>query len=184
LFTFGGILGTLDVAMNANAVVVERVYGKPLMSSFHAVFSVGGFAGAAAGGLFAQYGLSPQITFAALGAVILAIALLCARWTVRDEPSHSGPTAETSGERLRRPRIGSGVLLLGVLAFCCMIGEGAAADWSSVYLRDNLGSSPGLAAAAYAAFSITMTAGRLAGDRLAARLGPVALVRGCGVLAG
>lgn len=184
LFTFGGVLGTLDVAMNANAVVVERVYGKPLMSSFHAVFSVGGFAGAAAGGLFAQYGLSPQITFAALGAVILAIALLCARWTVRDEPSHSGPTAETSGERLRRPRIGSGVLLLGVLAFCCMIGEGAAADWSSVYLRDNLGSSPGLAAAAYAAFSITMTAGRLAGDRLAARLGPVALVRGCGVLAG
>jgi predicted MFS family arabinose efflux permease len=75
------------------------------------------------------------------------------------------------------------LLLLGVLAFCCMIGEGAAADWSSVYLLEDLGSSAGFAAAAYAAFSIMMTAGRLAGDRLAAWLGPVTLVRGCGVLA-
>jgi MFS family permease len=75
------------------------------------------------------------------------------------------------------------VLFLGVPAFCCLVGEGATADWSSVYLRDDLGSSAGIAAAAYAAFSIMMTAGRLAGDRLAARFGPVRLVRGCGLLA-
>jgi MFS family permease len=75
------------------------------------------------------------------------------------------------------------VLFLGVLVFCCMVGEGAAADWSSVYLRDNLGSSTGVAAAAYAAFSIMMVLGRLVGDRLAAHLGPVMLVRGCGTVA-
>jgi MFS family permease len=76
-----------------------------------------------------------------------------------------------------------GIVFLGVLAFCCLVGEGAAADWASVYLRDTVGSSAGFAAAGYAAFSIMMTVGRLAGDRLAARFGPVLLVRGCGLLA-
>jgi MFS family permease len=75
------------------------------------------------------------------------------------------------------------VLLLGVVAFCCLVGEGAADNWSAVYLRDNLGTSQGFAALGFAAFSITMTIGRLAGDRLAARFGPARLVRGCGLLA-
>ncbi|MEU6411603.1 MFS transporter [Microbispora sp. NPDC046933] len=184
LFAFGAVTGTLDVAMNANAVVVERAYGKSLMSSFHAVFSVGGFAGASAGGMFAHAGVSPGVTFAAMGAAILLIALLSARWAIRDAPAREAVQAGSPQAGPARRRVGGGVLLLGVLAFCCMIGEGAAADWGSVYLRDNLGSSPGFAAAAYAAFSIMMTAGRFAGDRLAAWLGPVTLVRCCGVIAG
>ncbi|WP_169946751.1 MFS transporter [Microbispora sp. H11081] len=186
LFAFGAVHGTLDVAMNANAVVVERAYGRPIMSSFHAVFSVGGFAGASAGGLFAHAEVSPEATFAAMGAVILLIALLSARWALRDVPHREAGLGASPAPGLagRRRRVNSAVLFLGVLGFCCMIGEGAAADWSSVYLRDDLGSSPGFAAAAYAAFSIMMTAGRFAGDRLAARLGPVMLVRWCGGLAG
>ncbi|MEU7938327.1 MFS transporter [Microbispora bryophytorum] len=184
LFAFGAVNGTLDVAMNANAVVVERASGKSMMSSFHAVFSVGGFAGASAGGMFAHAGTSPGVTFAAMGAVIMIIALLSARWAMRDVPAREAARAGSPDAGPARRRVGGGVLLLGVLAFCCMIGEGAAADWGSVYLRDSLGSSPGFAAAAYAAFSIMMTAGRFAGDRLAAWLGPVTLVRCCGALAG
>lgn len=192
LFLFGAVHGTLDVAMNANAVVVERAYGRPILSSFHAVFSVGGFAGASAGGLFAHAGVTPGLTFAVMGVVILLIALLSARWAIRDDPARRSPeTADMTGAPTTSPtagparrRIGGGVLFLGVLAFCCLVGEGASADWGSVYLRDDLGSSPGFAAAAYAAFSITMTAGRFAGDRLAAWLGPVTLVRCCGALAG
>ncbi|MBP2703838.1 MFS transporter [Microbispora sp. RL4-1S] len=183
LFLFGVVHGSLDVAMNANAVVVERRYGRPIMSAFHAVFSVGGFAGASAGGLLAQAGAGPRATFAGVGAVLLLLSLISARWATRDRP----PPAEAShpaGDGLRRRRFAPGVLFLGLLAFCCLVGEGASADWSSVYLRETLGSSPGLAAAAYAAFSIMMTAGRFAGDRLAARLGPVRLVRCCGGLAG
>ncbi|WP_199752585.1 MFS transporter [Actinoplanes sp. ATCC 53533] len=87
---------------------------------------------------------------------------------------------------MRPIRVGpgvSGVLLLGTLALCALVGEGAAADWSTVYLRDNLLSTEGFAAAAFAAFFIAMTAGRLTGDRLAARFGAVRLVRGCGLLA-
>lgn len=184
LFAFGAVSGTLDVAMNANAVVVERATGKSIMSSFHAVFSVGGFAGASAGGVLAHAGVSPGVTFAAMGAVILVIALLSARWAIRDAPARGTTQAGSAAAGLSRRRVGGGVLLLGALGFCCMLGEGAAADWGSVYLRDDLGASPGFAAAAYAAFSIMMTAGRFAGDRLAARLGPVTLVRCCGGLAG
>ncbi|MFF3438609.1 MFS transporter [Streptosporangium sp. NPDC002721] len=177
LFAFGAVHGTLDVAMNANAVEIEQATGRPIMSSFHAVFSIGGFLGATTGGLLAQVALSPGLTFAAVAAVTVALALWAARWalplTARATPTGTGPA--TGG--------GGGVLLLGVLAFCCMIGEGAAADWSSVYLSESLNSSDGFAAAAYAAFSIMMTAGRLAGDKLATLLGPVKLVRACGALA-
>ncbi|WP_329081984.1 MFS transporter [Streptosporangium sp. NBC_01469] len=177
LFAFGAVHGTLDVAMNANAVEIEQATGRPIMSSFHAVFSIGGFLGAATGGLLAQAALSPGATFTAVAVAIVALALWAARWALpltAHAPAGTKPAAGGGG---------GGVLLLGVLAFCCMIGEGAAADWSSVYLSESLNSSDGFAAAAYAAFSIMMTAGRLAGDRLATLLGPVNLVRACGALA-
>ncbi|MEU7746525.1 MFS transporter [Nonomuraea sp. NPDC049158] len=177
LFGFGVVHGVLDVSMNANAVEVERAWGRPIMSSFHAVFSIGGFAGAATGGLFAHLALSPTVTFLSVGAVVALLAAWAAAWALRSRPA---PVISVDGVR---PRLPKGILFLGVLAFCCLVGEGAAADWSSVYLREDLAASAGFAAAGYAAFSIMMTAGRLAGDRLAARFGPVALVRGCGLLA-
>lgn len=183
LFLFGAVHGTLDVAMNANAVVVERAYGKPIMGSFHALFSIGGFLGAAIGGLFAHASVDAGTTFVCAGALIAVLALVAARWALRDDPARHDGTGAVPLRR-GRARMSGAVLFLGVLAFCCAVGEGASADWSSVYLRDSLGSSPGFAAAAYAAFSIMMTAGRFAADRLSAALGPVRLVRCCGVLAG
>ncbi|WP_405148352.1 MFS transporter [Sphaerisporangium sp. NBC_01403] len=187
LALFGAAHGSLDVAMNAGAVEVERAWGRPLMSSFHAVFSIGGFAGAALGGVLAHAGVGAWPTLAATGVVLAAAALLTARWAHLIPPAPSErPTAPEPGEGRRpasRVKV-QGALFLGVLGFCCMVGEGASADWGSVYLRENLGSSAGFAAAAYAAFSIMMTAGRLVGDRLSARFGPVALVRCCGLLAG
>jgi MFS family permease len=73
--------------------------------------------------------------------------------------------------------------VLSLLALCSLLGEGAADGWSAVYLRDNLGTSAGFAAMGYAAFALTMASGRLAGDRLADRFGPVVLLRAGGVLA-
>jgi predicted MFS family arabinose efflux permease len=176
LYVFGAVHGTLNIAMNANAVEVERAWRRPIMSSFHAVYSIGGFLGAAIGGLFAHAGLAPASTFLTVGAFAAGLALWAARWVLAALPAPPIDADTGSGGA-------SGVLMLGVLAFCCLVGEGAAADWSSVYLRDNLGSSAGFAAAGYAAFAIMMTAGRVIGDRLAAAVGPVALVRGSGVLA-
>lgn len=179
LFLFGTIHGGLNIAMNASAVEVERAWGSPIMSSFHAVYSVGGFLGAAIGGLFAYGDVAPDITFIAVGALAAALAAWSVAWRA---PRLGGPVAATPAAGAGAGPM-SGVLFLGVLAYCCLVGEGAAADWSTVYLRESLGSSPGFAAAAYAAFSIGMTGGRLVGDRLATTLGPVRLVRGCGLLA-
>jgi predicted MFS family arabinose efflux permease len=178
LFTFGAVHGTLNIAMNTNAVEVEQAWGRPIMSSFHAVYSIGGFLGAAVGGLFAHVDVGPEVTFLAVAGIAITLLAGAARWVFSPGTAASPRTADRS-----RPAALPGVVFLGVLAFCCLVGEGAAADWASVYLRDTLGSSAGFAAAGYAAFAIMMTAGRLVGDRLAASLGPVRLVRACGVLA-
>ena len=188
LFLFGTVQGTLNVAMNANAVHCERAYGRRIMSSCHAVYSIGGFLGAAIGAVFAHANLSPRVTFMLVASATSLIALLAARWAL--------PTAAQAG-RSRRPagvgrtrrgstspgRTSQRVLLLGGLVFCALIGEGAAADWASVYVHDSLRGSTATAAYAFAGFSLMMTAGRLSGDRLATRLGPVTLVRICAIVA-
>lgn len=207
LFGFGAVHGTLNVAMNANAVEVERAWQRPIMSSFHAVYSIGGFIGSAAGGLLARAGLGPGATFGSVTVLVVLGVGWSSRWAYvpavppRSAAADSAPVRPTpvpSPAPTRSPRLHlrtslrssltlitapSSVLFLGALAFCCLVGEGAAADWSAVYLHDNLGTTAGFAASAYATFAIAMTAGRLVGDRLAAALGPVRLVRGCGVLA-
>ncbi|GAB7051076.1 MFS transporter [Catenuloplanes indicus] len=174
LFAFGVVHGTLNVAMNARGVEIERSWGSPIMSSFHAAYSVGGFLGAAAGGAFAAAGAGAAVTFASAAVVLAAVALVAVSVRAGTHPA--------TGVRQNPGRL-HGVLLLGGLAFCALVGEGAAADWSTVYVRDSLGGSPALAAGAYAAFFAAMTAGRLAGDPLTARFGPVAVVRAGGLLA-
>jgi MFS family permease len=178
LFCFGLVHGGLNIAMNASGVEVQREAGHPIITSFHAIYSIGGFLGAFLGGLFAYLNATPLTTFLWVGGLVAALALWSYLWLL---PSPAAPAASSSsagaGTRV------SGVLFLGVLAFCCLVGEGAAADWSTVYVRDSLGGTPGFAAAAYAAFSLAMMGGRLVGDRLALRFGAVALVRYSALLA-
>jgi MFS family permease len=175
LLLFGIVHGVLNVAMNVNAVQVQRAVGRPVISSCHAVYSIGGFVGAAVGGLFAYGNRGAGPTFAAVAVLVVVAALAVARPIAAFRP----PGEDVS--EAQAPM--SGVLFLGLLAFCCLVGEGAAADWSAVYLRDDLGTAASWAAAGYACFAVMMTAGRLAGDRLAQRYGPVALARGGGLLA-
>ncbi|MBB5826910.1 putative MFS family arabinose efflux permease [Micromonospora carbonacea subsp. aurantiaca] len=182
LFLFGATHGTLNIAMNANALEVQRAWGKPIMSSFHAIYSIGGFLGAIVGSFFARSGASVGVTFLTVGAGVLVLAVWAALWVLpaagAPEAAAGSPTAEQGPSR--RSLL---LVFFGVLVLCTLVGEGAAADWSAVYLRDNLETSPGFAAYGFAAFSIMMTVGRLFGDRLVRALGPVTLVRFSGVLA-
>lgn len=168
--------GSLDVAMNAQASTVERQYGRPIMSGFHALWSAGGLAGASIGGFFAQrqVGAATHLTGIGLVAGLIAVAV-----TSGMLPAHTDiATGDTAPARPR------GILLtLGVMAFCVLLGEGAMADWSALYLRDVTGAAPGLAAAGYASFSLAMASGRFVGDALTTRFGATPLVRGGGVLA-
>ncbi|MES2706314.1 MAG: MFS transporter [Verrucomicrobiota bacterium] len=205
LLLFGMAHGALDVAMNAQAVAVEKRYPHPVMSVFHALFSTGGLAGAAAGGLLASLALRPEIHFTLVAAVMAVMALaafphliskdLSEAATMAVDPSTAeaavippGPStdAESAGKKSRRLpfRMPSRHLAaLGIVGLCVMMGEGAMADWTAVYLRRIVGTSEGLAAAGYAAFSIAMAAGRFTGDFFAHRFGPVNLVRGSALLA-
>src|SRR5262249_48642470 len=132
LIAFGAVHGTLNVAMNVNAVEVQRAWQRPIVTSFHAVYSIGGFLGAAARGLFASAGLGAAPAFLSVAGLVACGAVLAARWV---QPFPPDPSARPGPGRTPLP----GVAFLGVLVFCCLVGEGAAADWSTVYLRDTLG---------------------------------------------
>ena len=173
----GGFAGALDVSMNAQAVAVEKRYARPIMSSFHAAFSFGGLAGAASGGLVASLGIGVFPHLAGIAALSATAAVVAYRSLLPASADAGG----AGGPAFARPT--RGLLGLGVISFCVLLGEGAMADWSAVYLRGTLETGPGFAAAGYAAFSLTMATGRLVGDRLTARLGPVRLVRAGAVVA-
>lgn len=178
LFMFGAAMSAMDVAMNAQGVDVERALGRSVMSSFHAAFSIGGFAGAASGAVMAYLGIGPALHFVLAGAAFVLLILLAAPRLLpvapEAEPDLSGPVF-----RLPARALGP----LGAVAFCSATGEGAMADWSAVYLKSVVGATDSIAAIGFAAFSITMTGGRLLGDRLAMRFGGATLVRAGGVTA-
>lgn len=178
LVLFGAANGALDVSMNAQAVAIEKEYGKPIMSSFHAAFSLGGLAGAGGGGLIASFGVGVTPHFLGV-AITLALGIFVARRAVL--PAEVDAGGSEGGPAFARPT--RALLGLGVISFCALLGEGAVGDWSAVYLKSSLLTGPGFAAAGYAAFSLMMVAGRITGDRLTGYLGPARLVRLGGAVA-
>lgn len=173
----GATNGALDVAMNAHGVAVESRYGRPILSSMHASFSLGGLVGAAAGGLAAAAGVSPLPQFLVVGAAIAAIWA----WTATRALTRGADVGARGGPVFGGVSVA--LAALAAVAFAGMLAEGATGDWSAVYLNDTLGTGEGAATAAFVAFSLTMTAGRLAGDRLTSRYGAVALTRAMGIVA-
>ncbi len=174
LIVYGAMAGCMEVAMNTQAVDVERNYGKPMMVGFHALFSLGGMVGAGIGGLAAGLGIKPLLHLPVAALCLAAAAVFATRFLLiaQEEPQ----AALLTGHWTFRPIIG-----LAAIAFCILIGEGAMADWSAVYLNRFTGQ--GLAAVGYSVFSFTMAAGRLSGDWLRARLGSVTMVRAGSALA-
>ncbi|MEV3970216.1 MFS transporter [Streptomyces sp. NPDC050698] len=184
LLVFGFCNGCLDVSMNVHAVHVEKAYGRPVMSGFHATFSVGGVVAALVGAGAASAGLDPAAGMAVMGAVSVAIALASARALLpAAPPSACTASAEQEQEQTEAPSdakrhgVGGRVWLLAVLALMVMLCEGAANDWSALHLKDVLGASASTAAFAYGTFAAAMTTGRLLADRLAARFGSMAVLR-------
>ncbi|MFC9283682.1 MFS transporter [Streptomyces collinus] len=198
LLVFGFCNGCLDVSMNAHAVHVEKAYGRPVMSGFHATFSVGGVLAALAAAAATSAGLHPAATLAAVGAVGIVIALASARALMpaasaaesngsTDSPDTTCSTGstgstDTAGETHTSPAVGrrgtaGRVWLLAVLALMVMLCEGAANDWSALHLKDVLGAPAGTAAFAYGTFAAAMTTGRLLADRFVARFGSMAILR-------
>jgi MFS family permease len=175
-FVLGLANGSLDVSMNVQGVEVERVAGRAIFSSMHAAFSAGGLVGAGIAALAAATDVGATANFLIVGVAAAAIGEWVSRVLIPDAPQPHAAHASAGGTA-------GGRWKLGGLAFCCLFAEGAAMDWSAVHLRA-IGAGAAVAALAYAAYSVAMAAGRLSGDRLSERLGPVALARRGGLLAG
>jgi MFS family permease len=175
LFVFGAVNGAMDVAMNAHGVAVERKFGRPVMSSFHGMWSLGGLLGAGFAALLLP-AVSPFLQ-ALITVSIGLVAAAAALWHFL--PAH-----------IDRGNVGTAIALpnratlgIGVLCFLCMTSEGAVLDWGALHLRSSLSATPGLAATGFAAFSASMAISRFSGDWLRARVGAVMLVRGSAWLA-
>lgn len=170
LAVLGAANGVVDVAQNAQAVTVERSFGRPIMSSVHAWFSAGGLAASALGGSLLAMGTPIGLNFLLTAVIGVVLALAVRSRLLRDdvqEPEFRGSRPPWTGR----------ILLLGALAFALMLAEGVAYDWSTVHLRDELGTTEAIAAIAYGAFSLTMFATRLIVDRIVAVTGPGRFVR-------
>lgn len=176
LALLGAAMGAMDVAMNAQGIELEHRYDRPIMATFHALFSLGGMAGAALGGAIAAAGVPVTAHFAIVAGLLLASAAIVLPSLLRVPPPAPGEAAD-------RLRLSPTLVGLSLLAVCVMISEGAMADWTPLYLTTVLGTGPGIGAAGYAVFSGAMTLGRLVGDRITLVFGRVAIVRYGGLLA-
>jgi predicted MFS family arabinose efflux permease len=169
LFVFGGGNGLMDIAMNAQGVAVEHLVGRPIFSSLHGMFSVGGIIGASLCGALMHLGLAP-IAAAGLIATVMALLVLAQLASLL-----SGRDGRTERKQFNRPT--GLVALLGLLAFAGAMTEGAMMDWSAVFLRFNRGFSEAGVGLGFAAFSATMALGRLTGDWIVARFGADMTIR-------
>ncbi|KAF1030665.1 MAG: Inner membrane protein YbjJ [Pseudomonas sp.] len=174
LFVFGAGLGTVDSCVNLQAVIVERASGKHMMSGFHGLFSLGGIVGAAGVSGLLGLGLSPLQAMLVV-VVVLILALLKAG------PHLLPYGSESSGPAFAIPH--GVVLFIGTLCFVVFLAEGAALDWSAVFLSSERGLDEAYAGLGYAAFALTMTAGRLTGDAIVRRLGATRVIVFGGTLA-
>lgn len=176
-FVMGLTAGMLDVSMNSQAVMVEQQHGKPIMTSFHALFSIGMVAGAGCGALFIKLDTT---LFTHLN-IIIALSLAGAVWA-RYNLIHDKPAEKKTGEpAFRLPN--AAMVSIGVIAFCCMLGEGAMADWSTNYMENIAQASKALAPIGLSAFALAMTIGRIFGDSARARFGDRKLMMICGLIA-
>lgn len=179
LVLFGGALGMMDVAMNAQGVAVERAYERPLMSGLHGAYSIGTLAAALIGSGAAYTRVPVQVHLTVMSGLLAVAVVVGCRGLLGHSadalPDHPEKDDVPSGPRARHPRWL--LALLGAIGLCSFVGEGAMADWTAIYLREDLGTGPGAAGLGYAGCAVAMTIGRVAGDRVVARFGPVAVLR-------
>ncbi len=172
----GAAFGALDVSMNAQGVAVEKHCGGRSCRRCTACSASARMAGAGAAALIAAAGIALLPHFIAVGALVALIGLAACRPMLPARPKRARP-----GQASHAPS--AALLLPGIVALAGLLSEGAMADWSAVYLEQSLGAGTTMAAAAFAAFSLMMAAGRFTGDRLVARLGGDRVVRAGGALA-
>ena len=184
LVLLGLCIGFLEVALSVQGVAVERWRGRSVLAGLHGVYSVGVLTMAALGGVLARFHVTPTAHFAGVAALLAGLGLLAAR-QLRPEPETKTGAVDSADHTRPRLRRSLGYLVgLGMIALCAVLAEGAADDWSGVYLHRNQAASLSLAAFGVAACNGGMALGRFLGDRLIMRAGRRTTLRGAALVAG
>ena len=188
LFLFGSSIGAIDIAMNAHGIQVQNLYGRPIMSSLHGLFSVGGLLGSLGLGFLIKLGVNPIYAIVSIAILMILITLTQYKHLfpadverqvmLRFAPASAKPLEGNQSFNW----LHSSVLFLGLMCFAVFLAEGAILDWSAIFLRDVKGIDIALAGTGYAAFSVAMATMRLVGDRLVARLNGKTVVVGGSLL--
>lgn len=173
LALWGGLQGALDVAMNSQGIAVERGYGRPILSGFHAWWSFGGFVGVGLGALLIAFDVGLAAQMVGFTALVAVLAWPLTRAMLGDDHA-------VDDHKLGLPWRDRRVLVLAAVVFGGLLCEGAVGDWAALYLRGVVGVSAEGAGLGYAVFAVMMFVGRVMGDRWVARFGPARVV---GVLA-
>lgn len=174
---FLGISGNIcNIALNTQGVAGENYYGKPIMTSFHGAWSVGGFAGALVGLLMINFHLTPYMHFCIIAVLVWIHIIINYRFLLGGQK----PSLTTKPKFFTKPQ---GVLVqLGIIGFCSMATEGAMFDWSGIYFKDIVLTPQSLVVLGYASFMIMMATGRFLGDRVIAAYGRKRLLQVSGVI--
>jgi MFS family permease len=175
LFFFGLFANFVNIAMNTQAVGVEGLYRRSIMASFHGLWSLAGFTGAAIGTLFVSQGISPLTHFIMIWIASGLLILVSYKSTL---PS----SADVKSKQPIFVKPDNHILLLGLIAFCCMVCEGAMADWSGVYFKKVVEAPASYITLGYVAFTGTMATGRFLGDWLVTRIGVKRMLQFSGTL--
>jgi len=187
LFVFGAAVGTVDVAMNTHGVQVQNLNERPIMSSLHGLFSVGGLFGSLGLGFLMELGLNPMAAAVTIAIVIILIVCLKYADLFNVTTEKSAVAKFSSRQDITRGGIvywlNGSVIFLGLMCFAVFLSEGAMLDWSAIFLRECRGVSDKFSGAGYAAFSIAMATMRLLGDRIISKLNSRIVVIGGAIIA-
>lgn len=170
-----GLLGNLcNISMNTQAVGVENLYGRSIMASFHGIWSLAGFTGAAIGAFAVSKSLSPFFHFCLITAGSFLLIVYIHRFTIPKDAGHAGQPFFVKPDRV--------LLQLGLIAFSCMVCEGTMFDWSGVYFQKVVAAPKELTTLGYAAFMSTMAGGRFIGDYIVTKVGTQKVLQGSGIV--
>ncbi|MEO8823976.1 MAG: MFS transporter [Ginsengibacter sp.] len=175
LFLFGVLGNLLNIAMNTQAVGVERLYGRSVMASFHGLWSLAGFSGALIGTLFVSQGFSPFIHFTIVAALAAVLLLLFFKNTLPEDTGNGQPQ-----KLFVKPD--KAILLLGMIAFCTLLVEGAMSDWSGIYYKNIVKAPASMITLGYVAFTAMMALGRFLGDGLVTKVGVKSMLQISGTM--